>query len=52
MHIQQLESVQRRATKYILNYFSPDYKSSLTKLSYYTTSNALLDLNYVHDLLQ
>ena len=42
-HIQQLEQVQRRATKYILNDFTSDYKSRLIQTQ-------LLPLTYILDL--
>ena len=42
-HIQQLERVQRRATKYILNDFTSDYKSRLIQTQ-------LLPLTYILDL--
>ena len=42
-HIQQLERVQRRATKYILHDYSTDYKSRLIKLH-------MLPLMYILDV--
>ena len=42
-HIQQFERVQRRATKYILNDFTSDYKSRLIQMQ-------LLPLTYILDL--
>ena len=42
-HIQQLERVQRRATKYILNDYSTDYKSRLINLH-------MLPLMYILDV--
>ena len=42
-HTQQLERVQRRATKYILNDFTSDYKSRLIQTQ-------LLPLTYILDL--
>ena len=42
-HIQQIERIQRRATKYILNDYTSDYKSRLLKLH-------ILPLMYTLDL--
>jgi len=50
-HIQWLEHVQRRATKYILKDFSSDYKSRLIKL-YLIPLMYILDINDVMFLIK